>query len=167
VKPARALQRQWYAKLGPDILDEGPDGEGQLSDRGHLHPIIETPEEDRRLAERTEDGAAYTAWAESVLHHGPKLPPQEARVWRMHAQGMGERDIGTALTITRRTVRGHLARTRKRVSKVSKGKKRWRNAKRQRATQFRALVSRCDPRILAKLAAVMMRQLARSSPSSF
>lgn len=178
MKPPRKLQREWYGKLKafPELLDEGPDGEGQLSDRGHLHPVAESQEEDARLALRVEDGAAYTEWAESVLHHGPgfRVGPRGGQrhdggrtareVWSLHAAGVSEREIGTTLTIRRRSVRKLLSETRARVSKVS-NKKRWQNAKRQRTAQIKALVTRSDPRILAKLVAVMMLHQARGSRS--
>lgn len=162
----RALQREWYAKLKafPELLDEGPDGEGQLSDRGHLHPVAESPEEDARLAGRIVDGTAYTAWAESVLHNA-RFPSREAReCWRLHAEGLSEVEIATALTIKRWRVNKHLVNTRERVGKDGKAK-RWRNEKRQRVSQIRSLVTRSDPRTLVKLVAVMMQQQARSSPS--
>lgn len=160
----RALQRQWYAKLKafPELLDEGPDGEGQLSDRGNLHPVTESPEEDARLANRISDGSDYTAWAESVLHNTRFSSRQAREVWRLHTEGLSEREIATALTIPKTSVHEFVSGTRKRVGKDGKAK-RWRNRKRQRATQFRALVARCDPEVLAKLVAVMLQQQAPSS----
>ena len=143
---------------------EGPTGEGDLSDRGNLHPVAETRDEHARLAERMEDGAAYTEWAESILHNTRFRSREEREAWRLHAEGLPQRDIAPALTIARRSVRRHLARVEDRVSKVSK-EKRWRDRKKQRLAEIRALVRRCDPQILAKLVAVMMRRQGLASPS--
>lgn len=162
----RALQREWYAKArASGFLDlEGPGDDGALSDRGNLHPVAETGDEYARLGQRVEDGTAYTAWAESVLHNA-RFPSREAReCWRLHAEGLSEVEIATALTIKRWRVNKHLVGTRERVGKDGKAK-RWRNEKRQRRSQLRALVTRSDPRVLVKLVAVMMRQQVRSSPS--
>lgn len=161
----RKLQREWYAKLrASGFVDlEGATGDGALSDRGNLHPVAETKDEYERLANRAGEGAAYTAYAESVLHN-VRFPSREAReVWRLHAEGQSEIEIATALTITRWRVREHLASTRERVGKDGKAK-RWRNEKRQRASQFRVLVKRADPQILAKLVAVMLQQKGLRSP---
>lgn len=144
---------------------EGSSGDGELSDRGNLHPVDESPEEHERLAQRMGDGAAYVEWAESVLHDGPRFQSREAReVWRLHADGQSEADIATALTITRWKVRSHLADTRQRVSKVSKVK-RWQNARQQRLMELRALVRRCDPELLTTLVALMMRASVPGLPS--
>ena len=163
----RALQREWYAKLRASgfVYLEGSTGEGDLSDRGNLHPVAETRDEHARLAQRIGDGDAYTSWATSVLHEGPGFRTPEAReVWRLHAEGLSEREIGTTLTMARRSVRRLLAETRERVGKVG-NEKRWRNEKKQRQSKLRRLVRQSDPRILAKLVAVMMRQQGLSLPS--
>ena len=159
----RKLQREWYARAAASgFVDlEGPSG--TLSDRGNLHPVAETQEEHTRLAQRMEDGAAYTEWADSVLHNTRFRSRAEREAWRLQAEGMPQRDIAPTLTIARRSVRRHLARVEDRVSKVSR-QKRWVDQKKQRVAQVRALVTRCDPRILAKLAAVMLQQ-ARNSQS--
>lgn len=160
----RKLQREWYAKARASGFEdlEGPTGEGPLSDRGNLHPITEDRAAYQRLGFRIEDGTAYTEWAESVLHSVSFRSQQERDVWRLHASGLSEVDIGTALTIARRSVRRHLTNTRERVSEVSR-KKRWRDQKKQRTAEIRALVTRSDPRVLAKLVAVMMRQQGHAS----
>lgn len=160
----RALQRHWYAKLretGFEDLESGLE-DGRLSNRGKLHVVTDTPEEDARLAQRVSDGTQYTEWAEAVLHNTRFRSRQEREVWRLHAEGMSEVDIGTALAIARRSVRRHLANTRKRDGKDGR-EKRWRDQKKQRTAEIRALVTRSDPRILAKLVAVMMRQQVRGS----
>lgn len=157
MKVPRSLQRIWYAKLKafPEILDEGPDGEGDLSDRGNLHPVAETREEDERLSQRITDGTGYTSWAESVLHNTP-FPSREAReCWRLHTEGLGERDIAATLTTTRWRVSKYLADTRSQVLKVSKVK-RWQNEKKQRATQIRRMVRQSDPEMLTQLVALML-----------
>lgn len=162
----RGLQREWYAKLrasGFVDLESGLE-DGRLSNRGKLHVVVDTPGEDARLAQRVEDGAAYTAWAESVLHNA-HFPSRETReCWRLHVEGLSEVEIATALAIKRWRVNKHLVGTRERVGKDGK-EKRWRNRKRQRAAQIRSLVTRSDPRILVKLVAVMMRQQGLGSPS--
>lgn len=160
-------QREWYAKAAASGFQdlEGAAGDGQLSDRGNLHPVAETRDEYERLATRMADGGEYTAWAESVLHDGPAFTSeQEREAWRLHAAGLSEVDIATALTVKRATVRAHLAATRRRVSEVSEVK-RWRNAKRQREMQARALVRRCEPEMLMALVALMVRAQGQSSPS--
>ena len=145
---------------------EGPNGDGELSDRGNLHPVDESIEEHERLAQRMGDGATYVEWAESVLHDGPRFQSREAReVWRLHAEGLSEADIATALTLTRWKVRNHLANTRRRVSEVSEVR-RWKHEKRQRRAQLQALVRRCDPETLTTLVALMMRQQVPASRSA-
>lgn len=150
--------------------DLEPDEDGILSDRGNLHAVDESPAEHARLERRMAEGAEYTSWAESVLHDGPKFASRaERETWRLHAEGLSELDIATALTITRYQVRGHLAGTRERVSKVNRVK-RWQNAKkcdpRTRPAQLRRLVRDCDPQVLMTLAALMVTQRqARRSPS--
>ena len=161
-------QREWYRKArASGFIDlEGPTGDGNLSDRGNLHPVSETSDERARLAQRIDDGDAYTAWATSVLHDGPGFRTAEAKeVWRLHAEGLSEREIGTTLTIARRSVRRLLTETRNRVGKVGR-EKRWRDEKKQRRAQARTLVRRCDPQILVKLVAVMMRQQGLKLPSA-
>jgi hypothetical protein len=160
----RKLQREWYAKAAASgFVDlEGPGGDGPLSDRGNLHPVDTTVREAKRLGERVQDGQTFVEWAESVLHN-TTFPSKEAReCWRLHAEGRSELEIATALTVTRWRVRAHLEDTRKRVSKVSR-EKRWRDEKKQRRQQIRRLVTRCDPAVLAKLVAVMMRQQGLAS----
>jgi len=160
----RSLQREWYAKAAASgFVDlEGPSGDGPLSDRGNLHPIAETQQEHQRLASRIQDGDEYTSWAESVLHAGGFACKEERECWRLHTEGNRETAIATALTITRYQVRGHLEATRNRVGKVGR-QKRWADQKRQRTLEIRRLVTRCDPQVLAKLVAVMMRQQGLSS----
>ena len=148
--------------------DLEPVTDGKLSDRGNLHPVAETPEEDERLIHRMTAGAEYVAWAESVLHDGPRFRSREQReAWRLHADGLSEMDIATALTITRDRVRVHLAATRNRVLKVRKVK-RWPNEKQQRTEQVTRLVRNCDPQVLTTLVALMLRQAqgSRSKSSS-
>lgn len=149
-----------------DFQDLEPVEDGKLSDRGHLHPVAETAAEDVRLLQRMGDGAEYTAWAESVLHDGPRFGSREQReVWRLHAEGLSELDIATALTITRYQVREHLTETRTRVSEVSQVK-RWQNQKKQRASELRRLVRNCDPQVLTTLVALMAtRRRGQLSPS--
>ncbi|WP_297826366.1 hypothetical protein [Mycobacterium sp.] len=138
--------------------DLEPVEDGKLSDRGHLHPVTESAAADERLVARMADGAEYTSWAESVLHDGPRFASGEQReVWRLHAEGLSEVDIATALTITRHQVRGHLAGTKERVSKVSKVK-RWQNEKLHQQRRMRRLVRNCDPQVLTTLAALMVTQ---------
>lgn len=160
----RKLQREWYAKAAASgfvDLEAGLE-DGRLSNRGKLHVVTDTPEEDARLARRIEDGTAYTAWAESVLYNA-RFPSREAReCWRLHVDGLSEIEIATALAIKRWRVNKHLAGTRERVGKDGKAK-RWRNRKRQRAARIRSLVTRSDPRVLVKLVAVMMRQQGHAS----
>lgn len=162
----RRLQREWYAKAAASgFVDlEGPTGDGALSDRGNLHPVAETGAEWQRLGQRVSDGEDYTAWADGVLHNFRFASREERDIWRLHAEGYGEREIATALTINRNTVHARIVSVKERVGKDGKAR-RWRNEKKQRRSQVRALVARCDPRILGKLVAVMMRQQARSSPS--
>lgn len=152
-------QRYWYAEAkASGFVDLEAHGGEDLSDRGNLHPVDETPESRRRLAERMEDGAAYTAYLESVLHHGPRFTSRKARkAWQLRAEGLSEREGASALTIARGTYRKYLARVERRVSKVSR-QKRWRDRKKQRKAEIRALVRNCDPRILVRLVAAMMRQ---------
>lgn len=137
-----------------------------LSKFGLLHPVSACPAEDERLAHRMNDGAEYASWAESVLHDGPRFASTEEReAWRLHAEGLSEADIATALAITRHQVRGHLAGTRERVSKVSKVK-RWQNEKLHRERHLRRLVRNCDPQVLTALVALMAtRRQERRSPS--
>ncbi len=138
--------------------DLEPSEDGALSDRGNLHPVAETTAEYERLACRMFDGAEYTSWAQSVLYDGPPFASsEEHEAWRLHADGLSEADIATALTITRHQVRGHLAATRERVSKVSRVK-RWQNEKRQRTSRVRRLVRDCDPQVLTTLVALMVTQ---------
>jgi predicted transcriptional regulator len=143
---------------------EGPSGEGPLSDRGNLHPVSETPDEHARLGQRMEDGRAFNEWAEAVLHETRFPSPRAREAWRLHAEGHSEADIATALTCTRWQVRGYLADTRGRVSKVSKVK-RWRNEKRQRLQQMRRLAREAEPDFLMTLAALMLRASASQSQS--
>lgn len=161
------LQREWYAKLKESgFHDLEPAEDGALSNRGNLHPVSECAAEDERLAHRMNDGAEYASWAESVLHDGPRFASLEEReAWRLHAEGLSEADIATALAITRHQVRGHLAGTRERVSKVSKVK-RWQNEKLHRERHLRRLVRNCDPQVLTALVALMAtRRQERRSPS--
>jgi hypothetical protein len=165
VKLSRQMQRL-RAKLLRDsgFHDLEPVPGGKLSDRGNLHPVALTRQEDERLAHRMSSGAEYVAWAESVLHDGPRFRSTEQReAWRLHANGLSEMDIATALTITRDRVRVHLAATKERVSKVSKVK-RWQNQRKQRTAHLRRLARDCDPQALTTLVALMVRQLARSLP---
>lgn len=163
----RALQREWAAKLRASGFVDLESPGGELSDRGNLHPVAETREEHDRLASRMADGDAYTQWATSVLHDGPRFRSREEReCWRLHAEGRSEADIATALTITRWKVRGHLAATRIRVSEVSEVK-RWRDAKRQRTMQLRRYARKADPEVLMTLAALMLRPAGSGSRSAF
>lgn len=161
----RALQREWYGKLrASGFVDLETSGEdGPLSDRGHPHAVDTSYGEAVSFVHRSQDNATYTEWAQSILH-GARFPSREAReVWRLHAEGHSEADIATVLTVTRWRVRGHLAATRSRVSKVSEVK-RWRDAKRQRLSQLRSHVRKADPETLTTLAALMLRQLEPGSP---
>jgi hypothetical protein len=148
--------------------DLEPVEDGKLSDRGNLHPVTESPAADEHLVARMADGAEYASWAASVLHDGPRFACREQRdAWRLHAEGHSEAGIATALTITRHQVRGHLAGTRERVSKVSKVK-RWQNEKRRRTALMTRLVRQADPQVLTTLVAMMaiQRQGRRSLSKS-
>jgi hypothetical protein len=152
-----ALEREWERKLRESGFQdrEGRDRDGPLSDRGNLHPVEETQEAYDRLGERAAEGQAFTSWADSVLH-GRRFRSREQReAWRMHAEGMGERDIATALTTTRGAVRKLLDETRRAVSKG--GKRQWQNPRRQRLEELETAM-RQAPELLVPLIATMIRR---------
>ena len=153
MKALARLQREWDARLKADGFEdlEGHWRDGPLSDRGNLHPVAETREEDERLANRIQDGQAFTSWAEDVLHAHRFSSPEEREAWRLHASGLSEVAIAAELGhSSRNPVRRHLAAVRARVTKVTKVTKQWRSKK-----QRRALIRKCDPEMLAKLAALL------------
>jgi hypothetical protein len=122
------LRREWAERLrasGFEDLESLRDPDGPLSDRGNLHPVANTPTERGRLAERMEDGAEYQAWARAILHDGPWKSAQERRIWELHCEGQGDRDIAAALNIKRWRVQAILQAIKARASK------RWANQQEQ------------------------------------
>ena len=153
-----ALEREWERKLRESGFHdlEGRDRDGPLSDRGNLHPVEENQEAYVRLGERAAEGQAFTSWADSVLH-GRRFRSREQReAWRLHAEGMGERDIATALTTTRGAIRKLLDEVRRAVRKEGK-KKQWRNPRRQRQEELETAM-RQAPELLVPLIATMIRR---------
>ena len=119
------LSAEWSAKLAASGFEdlEGRDRDRPLSNRGKLHDgkgkeagqkSVEVEREDgdfQHFRARIEHGAEYTEWAQGVLQ---RLTGQGAtarrnrRVWQLHAEGMGLRDIaaemGTTFHAARATV---------------------------------------------------------------
>lgn len=162
-----ALEREWAAKLKASGFQdlESADRDGPLSDRGNLHAVAETPEEDARLADRMAAGQARTEWMLGVLHTHRFRNATERTVWERHANGEPLRPIAAALGLSYDRTRKIVVGVKARVTQVRKVKQ-WRNPSRQRKTEIAMHVRRCDPRTLQQLAAVLMTGLIRKSCSS-
>lgn len=114
------LRREWAERLkaaGFEDLESGRDPDGPLSDRGNLHPVDHTPSELERLADRMEDGADYQSWARHVLHTTHWRNAAERRIWELHCDGLGDRDIAATLTIKRHRVQAVLSAIKAKAAK--------------------------------------------------
>lgn len=156
------LEREWAAKLRASGFQdlEGSDRDGPLSNAGKLHAVAETAEEHERLRARIEDGTTYQEWARSVLHATHWANATDRRVWEMHCDGEGLREITKRLGVSwKRATR--IIDGAKAGSQGNKGEKRgWQKSR----SGMRSLVRRCDPKILKSLALVLLR--ATQKPSS-
>jgi len=157
-----ALEREWAARLRASGFQdlEGADRDGPLSDRGNLHAVAETAEEDARLADRMAAGEAEIERRRAILHAHRFRSAIEREVWRLHADGEGERAIAAATGLTRDRARKLLAAVRRRVTRVRRVKQ-WRDHGKQQRREFQRHLTRCDPKALMQVAAVLAQGLTR------
>jgi hypothetical protein len=168
--PTPKLRREWSERLaeaGFQDLESTRDPDGPLSDRGNLHPVEHSPAEQRRLAERIEDGTDYQAWARDILHRSHWRNATERRIWELHCDGTGDRGIAAALTVNRHRVQAVISNVK------AKAARRW-ESQRKAATawpswqrRIRQAETRRAARQLseAELTAVMM-SLSRQASST-
>jgi len=160
------LEREWAAKLRASGFQdlEGPDRDGPLSNAGKLHAVAETAEEHERLASRIADGTAYQDWARSVLHGRRWADKTDRQIWEMHCDGEGLREITKRLGVSwkraTRVIDGAKA-----GSKGNKGNKGGTKELCQRS-HVRALVRRCDPRLVQRLALLLLRHATPKQSST-
>lgn len=155
MKVSRALQRTWDAKLRKAGFQdlEGTDRDGPLSDRGNLHAVNEDPEAIAHLGDRMTHGAAYTRWADSVLHTHAFVSRRQREVWRRHAEGESLREIGAAMRISYHAARDQVLAVRAAVSdQPDRG-----NGGNESCREIRRMIRRSDPGLLARLALVLLQ----------
>lgn len=154
------LEREWAAKLrASGFRDlEGGDRDGPLSNAGNLHAIAETEHEHGRLAQRMEDGAAYQQAARDLLWARRWRSALDRRIWEMHVDGSGLREITSTLKVTWARAAGVLQECRARITQSNESTKGEFTGCESRV-RMRSMIAKSDPRVLAKLAAVLARGL--------
>ncbi len=155
MKPLPRDMQRLRAELLRDFPDlEGRDPDGPLSDRGNLHVVTEGEGQNERLAERIQHGSAYHTWAHDVLRTHTFASQLERDAWASHADGDGIRETARKLGVTFHRARGALQDVRaalaakqvRQVREHSCGK-----------AKIRQLVRQSDPRVLARLAALLIQ----------
>jgi hypothetical protein len=145
------LEREWAARLKAEGFHdlEGHDRDGPLSNAGKPHAKFETAEGHERLANHLVDGAAYQAAARDLLWSRSWPNAAERRIWQMHVDGAGLREITATLEVSWAKASKVLHANQ---AKLSKGKElpQWHDRQ-----KMRRLINRTDPAVLEKLAKLL------------
>lgn len=160
----RKLEAAWRAKLAASGFRdlESADRDGPLSDRGNLHAVTETDAAHESLSQRIENGRAYVAWADGVLHRHRFRSGLERAIWARHAAGEGIRAIAAALDITYHDARDTLQTIKTRVGKQGN---QGRQAKTWESNKLARYYRRLSMPAAIALAAVLLKTPMRSSTS--
>jgi hypothetical protein len=149
------LQREWAARLKADGFHdlEGPDRDGPLSNAGKPHPKEDTADGHEHLARLHEDGAAYQRAARSLLWGRRWADVTERRIWQMHVDGAGLREITATLEVSWARASKVLRDCQARLTKPQEVPQ-WHDRE-----KMRRLIKRTDPKVLEKLARLLARTL--------
>jgi len=154
------LEREWAAKLRETGFHdlEGADRDGPLSNAGKPHAKYETADGHRRLANHLTDGAAYQQAARDLLWARRWPTAADRRIWEMHVDGSGLREITAALDVSWHRASNVLHECQARMTQGNQMTKGDRCDRRK----IRQLIRRCEPRVLEKLALALARTLTLS-----
>lgn len=151
------LEREWAAKLrAAGFHDlEGADRDGPLSNAGKPHAKYETAEGHERLANHMTDGAAYQQAARDLLWARRWPTALERRIWEMHCDGAGLREITATLGLWWERAARVIRDCQKRMTQMKQSKEECRCDRRA----VRKLIRRTEPRVLERLAVLLARTL--------
>jgi hypothetical protein len=112
-KGNKALFRKWEERLASEGLAHldfpfgvGNRGSGKAAGSGSV-----TPDDVRAQAERRDETAAIMAWRAEVLRTYRFAASRDRRIWELHADGIGTKEIARRLHHRRQIIRVSIAVT--------------------------------------------------------
>ncbi len=153
------LEREWAARLKASGFHdlEGADRDGPLSNAGKPHAKYETAEGHERLANYMADGAEYQQAARDLLWARRWPTATDRRIWEMHVDGSGLREITAALKVSWHRASKVLHECQERMTQSNQSKE-----GRCDRRSLRKLIRRAEPRTLEKLALALAQTLTLS-----
>jgi hypothetical protein len=154
------LEREWTAKLKASGFHdlESTDRDAPLSNAGKPHAKYETAEGHERLQHHLADGTAYQQAARDLLWARRWPSATDRRIWQMHVDGAGLREITATLEVSWQRASRLLHACQERMTqskqkKVKGGSNKWD----RRA--LKRLIKRAEPRALERLARLLTQTL--------